>query len=154
MYSFRIEEGQRGAGKIVTVSFERMMEAAHGFLTLPDGRTAKRIFPAGSKSVAKADPGAAPKIAPKIVSDAMGFPVSAIKDFEADRVANGHTGIEFRPDPDVPEFVQVHCSSQAAKDRYMKHRSMHDRNSRNGSAAVLSDELMKQAKELVSRQRS
>jgi hypothetical protein len=150
MYPFRIEEGQRGAGKIVNVSFEKMMEAAHGFLTLPDGRTAKRVFPPSSKATTKADPGATPKI----VSDAMGFPASAIKDFEADRVANGHTGIEFRPDPKVPEFIQVHCSSQAAKDRYMRHRAMHDRNSRNGSSLILSEDMLNRAKELVSRERS
>jgi hypothetical protein len=150
MYQFRIEAGQRGAGKIVKVSFEQMMEAKAGFLTLPDGRTAKRVYPPSEKTSTKIDPGATPRI----VSDAMGFSISAIKEFEADRVANGHTGIEFRPDPDVPEFVQVHCSSQAAKDRYMKHRAMHDRNSRNGSSAIMSDYLMDKSRELVSRKRS
>jgi hypothetical protein len=147
MYQFRIEAGQRGEGKIVKVGFEQMMEAEAGFLTLPDGRTAKRVYPPSEKKSTKVDPGATPKI----VSDAMGFPISAIKEFEADRVANGHTGIEFRPDPDVPEFVQVHCSSQAAKDRYMKHRAMHDRNSQNGSSAIMSDYLLQKSTELVSR---
>ena len=148
MYQFRIEEGQRGAGKVINVSFEQMMEASDGFLTLPDGRTAKRVFRPNSKMATTIEKGSAP---PKIVSDAMGFPAKAIDKFEADRIANGFTGIEFRPDPDVPEFIQVHCSSQAAKDRYMKHRSMHDRNSRNGSAAILDEQLMSQAKDLVSR---
>lgn len=151
MYRFRIEEGQPGEGEIVEVDFEQMMEASNGFLTLADGRKARRIPDPSSKTKTTIPMGSAP---PPIVSDAMGFPISSLKEFEADRVANGFRGIEFKPDPDVPQFIQVHCSSQAAKDRYMRHRAMHDRNNDNGSSAMLSPELIEQAKELVSRGRS
>lgn len=143
-YQFRVEEGQPGAGEVVEVSFEQMMESEYGFLTLPDGREARRVHNESRKhsTVEKGS-------SPKIVSDAMGFPASALGQFEADRKANGFHGIEFKPDPHVPEFIQVHCSSQSAKDRYMKHRAMHDRNSRNGSSAMLSEEQMERAKKRI-----
>lgn len=151
MYRFRIEEDQPGAGDVVEVEFEQMMAADSGFLTLADGRKARRIFDSSSRTSTQSVKASVP---PKIVSDAMGFPASALKEFEADRKANGFRDIEFRPDPDVPQFVQVHCSSTAAKERYMRHRAMHDRNSVNGSSAMLSPKLFEQAKELVLRQHS
>jgi hypothetical protein len=43
---------------------------------------------------------------------------------EEDRVKHGFTDIEFRQDPSVPEFYQVHCGSVAAFDRYTQHRGL------------------------------
>lgn len=74
-----------------------------------------------------------------IVSDALGFSEQQFNDFEADRVKNGHVGIEFVRDKDVPQFFQVKCSSREAWAKYVKHRGMYDRNSRNGGSFTIDD---------------
>ena len=84
-----------------------------------------------------------------IVSDACGFIQQQFNDFETDRVKNGFTGIEFVRDKDVPQFYQVKCSSRKEFARYMKHRGMHDKNSRNGSAAGITQKELDDAMRLI-----
>lgn len=145
MYEFQIEEGQDGAGDTVSVDFETMMLAKDGYLTLPDGRTAKRVNRPSSRSATKAVAG----VAPPIVSDAMGFTDNQLAEMEHDRVANGFNGIEFRQDPMEPRFYQVHCSSERAKAEYMRHRGFTDQNSQNGSAAAISPSQIDDARRMV-----
>lgn len=57
-----------------------------------------------------------------IVSDALGFGAHQLAEMEADRKMNGFSSVEFKPDPHVPEFIQVHCESRRDFDRYTKHR--------------------------------
>jgi hypothetical protein len=59
--------------------------------------------------------------------------------------------VEFRKDPLAPEFYQVHCESQAAKDRYTKHRHLVNRTSSLGSGAMISEDQLRQAEEFVKR---
>lgn len=133
-YAFRMDDGT-----VIQVPFEKMIEQdAAGFITV-DGQSARRIREdAPRKEAARAVTG----LDRPIVSDALGFPMEQLGDFERDRQANGFTGVEFRPDPHVPQFCQVHVSSQKEWARYVKHRGMHDRNSRNGSGAALTQEQM------------
>ena len=84
-----------------------------------------------------------------IVSDACGFIQQQLGDFETDRVKNGFTGIEFVRDKDVPQFYQVKCNSRKEFARYVKHRGMCDRNSRNGSAAGITQKELDAAARLV-----
>lgn len=106
-----------------------------------------QYFP--GKGVVEVTNTARQELAKPIVSDACGFIQQQLGDFEVDRVKNGFTGIEFVRDKDVPEFIQVKCSSQKEFDRYMKHRGLHDRNSRNGSAAGITQKEMDEAERLV-----
>lgn len=69
---------------------------------------------------------AAPILQP-LVSDAMGFPQQQFDEFEVDRQRHGFSDVEFRRDPEVPEFFQVLCATPAARDRYAKHRGMVNR---------------------------
>ena len=89
-----------------------------------------------------------------IVSDALGFIESQFDEMEADRVKNGHVGVEFVRDKDVPQFYQVKCSSQDAWSRYVKHRGMFDRNSRNGGSASIGKAELEQAERLAREQYS
>lgn len=92
-----------------------------------------------------------PKAAPvreraEIVSDSMGFPIAQLPDFEADKKAHGHRGIEFVRDKDEPTFIQVRCDSREAFNRYAKHRGMVDRSQKNGSSAMLTADDLENAK--------
>ena len=140
-YQFRREDND----EIIEVDFDTMMSAADGFLEVEPGVWAKRI---NRKSLPKK---AVVNANPAIVSDAMGFGIGQLAEMEADRKAHGIRGIEFKPDPDVPQFIQVHCASERAKKRYMEHRMFTDQNNRNGSGNVLSPRLMEDAKELAMR---
>ena len=152
VYKFEIEPDQPGAGEVLLVDFETMMNAKDGFLVLPDGRTAKRVSRPSSmqKTAASSDNHSiSPKVGPKIVSDALGFTDNQLTEMEHDRVSHGFSGVEFRPDPTEPRFYQVHCSSERAKAEYMKHRGFGDFNSSNGSGAMIDPGQLESAKRMV-----
>ena len=86
---------------------------------------------------------------PAAVSDALGFPIQSLAEQEADRAANGFSAIEFRPDPSVPEFVQVHAGSRKEMLRYAKHRGFVDQGK--SSSVYLSEEDFARAREMVGR---
>lgn len=88
---------------------------------------------------------------PPIVSDALGFPKDALPARRQQLQEMGIRGIEFKQDPQVPEFYQVHGSSRAALERYCKRRNMVNRGSTLGATVMLSEEDFERAKELVSR---
>lgn len=134
MYRFRRED----TNEIISVDFETMMtQDAAGFVTLDGGVRARRVndFVRPDRTI---EPNNAPM--PPPVSDAMGFPMSQLTEFEEDRTRNAFHGVEFRPDPTCPaEFVQVHFASHAERDRYMRHRGMVDRNRTAGGALSKQD---------------
>lgn len=132
-YQFQRED----TGAVMDVDFATMMQQdAAGYLTLPDGCIAKRIrMPLPAKSHEPHDI----ELAKPILSDALGFTEAQLSEFEVDRKANGFTGIEFVRDPMCAQFYQVKITSMAEWARYVKHRGMRDKNSRNGGAAVPSD---------------
>jgi hypothetical protein len=84
------------------------------------------------------------------VSDALGFGGGQLADFEADRKANGFSSIEFKPDPSVPEFMQVHAGSRREMLKYAKHRGLVDRSTT--STFYLTEDDMQKARELAGRQ--
>ena len=136
-------------GEPVEVDFVTMMgQDAAGFIHLPGGIAAKRkATPSWRRksfdSVSKAGNKPIPP------SDAMGFTVHQLAEFEADRVAHGFTGVEFVQDPMEPTFRQVKCSSRREWDKYREHRGLTDRN-RTSGVSISADDL-ERAKELVSR---
>lgn len=148
-YKFRREDN----GRLIQVSFERMMQAdAAGYITLEDGVVARRCRDLEPPLARKAEPRIRTDTLEKpIVSDALGFPQQQFDDFEADRLANRFTGVEFRRDPQVPEFYQVHFSDRGTWKRYVKHRGYADRNGANTSKVLLSEREFEQARELVAR---
>jgi len=87
-----------------------------------------------------------------VVSDALGFPEQCLGDRRAELKKHGFTDIEFRRDPRVPEFFQVHCASEAARDRYARHRGLVNRTGSLGGGPMLSQEDLDRAAELVSRE--
>lgn len=138
-YKFKTDDGT-----IHTVSFEQMMEAKDGFLTLPNGETARRVhdvYQKPSKPVAQR---------PEIVSDALGFPQQQLGDMQKHLEESGCKGIEFTRDKSVPEFIQVKAGSHREFQRYMKSRGFNDMNSRNGSGG-LSKKDFEDARELAAR---
>jgi hypothetical protein len=116
-YCFRREDN----GEIERVAWSAMIEMdAGGYITLPDGVVAKRCRhlevddkQEGKRTGHESRP---------IVSDSLGFGFGQLAEMEQDRASSGFTDIEFRRDPQTPEFYQVHCGSVAAFDRYAKHR--------------------------------
>src|SRR4051812_11415353 len=96
-YQFRRQDNDQ----IIEVDFEQMMtKDAMGRITLSDGVVAREIR-RSCRSVEQSD-GNASRVAPPIISDALGFTEHQFDVFEADRVASGFKGIEFIRDPAVP----------------------------------------------------
>jgi len=134
------------------VSFSYMMERmdAQGFITLPSGELGRRARdleprPVASRPIRRQT---------KIVSDQLGFIDKCLPEMQAHLDQTGIKGVEFKPDPEVPGFTQVHCSSEGAKQKYMKARFLRDKNSRNGGGRALSEKDLADAKELVERSAS
>jgi len=93
-YQFEIEPGQSGAGEIVSVDFETMMNAKDGFLVLSDGRSAKRVNrPSSRQRTTKENSQEVSSSGPKIVSDAMGFTDNQLSEMENDRIQTSQGSI-------------------------------------------------------------
>jgi hypothetical protein len=142
-------------GQSVEVDFETMMQQdTAGFIRLPAGcgrMVAARRASTGSfrrAAVQEKETGTKP-IPP---SDALGFTVHQLAEFEADRVAHGFHGVEFVQDPMEPTFRQVKCSSRREWERYVEHRGFYDKN-RTSAVAISADDL-ERAREMVSRAKS
>lgn len=142
-YKFRREDNQ----EIIEVPWSVMIEQQGGFITLEDGTLAKRCAQAPGKRPPKREQLLAG--GRKIVSDALGFGQHQLAEFEEDRKKNGFSGVEFVRDPSVPEFLQVHCSSRAEFNRYVKHRGMVNKGSLGG--VRISVEEMERAEEMIRR---
>ncbi len=140
MYQFKRDD----TGEIFEATFEQMMGATDGLLEIEPGVWAKRV----NRKAVKSKP---VRVAAPIISDSMGFGIGQLAEMEAHRKASGVRGIEFKPDPAVPEFIQVHCTTERAKQRYMESRQFTDRNTSNGSGCVLSPKMLQDAKELALR---
>jgi len=147
-YAFKRDDNS----KVVWVDWSTMMTQSSGYITLPDGVFAKRCVHLEKredfKKSAPVDGNVTRKPAP---SDSLGFPEQCLSKFETDRQKHGFSDIEFKRDPRVPEFYQVHCNSQAAKDRYTKHRQLVNRTSTLGSGVQVDPETMKKTEALVKR---
>jgi hypothetical protein len=141
MYQFRREDN----GETVEVDFEtNMSQDRAGFITLPDGVRARRVNDFVSRP-REVEPGNANQTPP--VSDNLGFTVLQLAEFEYDRVKCGIQGVEFKPDPLCKEFIQVHFSSHAARDAYIRHRGKVDKNHTSG--AFLDAKMLKDAAERI-----
>ena len=135
-YLFRRADNDR----VIEVGFEAMIGMdSLGFITLPDGVTARRCQHLEAPAL-RAKTGAVKELNKPIVSDSLGFTFHQLDDFELDRQKNGFVGTEFKPDPLVPGFFQVRFTSQAEKDRYAKHRGQFEKNSRNGGGTPPSEQ--------------
>ena len=142
-------------GEVVDVGFAQMLDQKDGFIILPDGSSARRCvhleIERDRKFAVPVDSERRDKVSSAIVSDALGFTAAQYADFEADRVKNKFSGVEFKKDPTCPWFYQAHFSSWAARDAYMKHRQLRDNNSKNGSGATLTREQLEAAAEMLMR---
>jgi hypothetical protein len=149
-YMFRRED----TDEVILVDFETMMTMDEmGCIKLEDGVYARRcrsLEPAmgrtknGTESLNK-----------PMVSDSLGFTESQLADFEEHRKKGGFTGIEFKRDPDVPQFFQVHCSGPEEFRRYREERNrlsggmFQDHNSRNGGGQALSERDLRAAEQMI-----
>ena len=112
--------------------FEQMMQADVAGFVVVEGIEYRRVRGASYRRSGRVERGSAP-----IVSDTLGFPQHQLEDFESDRKSHGFGGVEFKRDPTEPTFFQVHCDSPQTWHRYMRHRGFDDRNSSNGSRAMM-----------------
>jgi len=142
IYKFRRED----TGEIIEVDFETAFKRdVLGCITLEDGVEAKFVRDQLQAKFATAE--AVKELSKPMVNDSAGFGQHQFDDFEADRSNNGFSAIEFRRDPQVPEFFQVHCSCPKQFRRYMRHRGQEDANSRNGGGVGISADAMKAAED-------
>lgn len=132
-YRFKRED----TGEILEVDFDTAMSAIGNAIKLPDGVYAIRVHDAKPDTVSV---GPTLAVDAPMVSDTLGFGQHCLAEMEADRRAGKFDDVQFRRDPKVPEFYQVHCDNRAAFLRYMKHRGYYEKNSLNGSGAMLSQE--------------
>lgn len=142
-YKFRRED----TGKVVWVDYATMIQHSHGWITLPDGVSARMVHESSRWKKRTSGADERPTGRRAIVSDAMGFGQHQLADFEADRKANGFTDVEFVRDPQVPEFFQVKCGSRETYNRYARHRGYDNKNSMGG--VRLSDAELRRAAEFV-----
>lgn len=142
-YPFR-----RDNGEVIWVDFETAMQSSGALLEL-DGELLRRAYDLEPKQESKKADRVQER--PGIVSDSMGFTEKALKDRVEHLKTTGVRGVTFREDPHVKGFYQVVCDSERARNRYAKTLGMTDRNSKNGSSAMLSPELIEGAKELLLR---
>ncbi len=150
-YHFRREDN----GETIEVDWPKMMEQdAAGFITLDDGVQARRCNRPSMRRRAEV-----PQNAPKfehVSSLTFSCPPQSVEAFADDAKANGFN-IEWRPDykgadPDgTLNSYNAHIPLSEL-ERYRKHRGFPDKNSKNGSRAMMSPEMFEQAKRLVERQ--
>ncbi len=144
-YTFRRENGE-----ILWVDFETMMEASGPFLEL-DGETYRRAYDLEIERREKEKEKLIPRASG--LSDAMGFTKKALAERVEHLKRSGVRGIEFKEDPHVPGFYQVQYDTEKARNAYAKTLGLKDQNSRNGSGAMLSEDQLNKARELVLQRR-
>jgi hypothetical protein len=140
-YVYRREDN----GDLVTVGFDEMMSQRDGYITLPDGVLAKRCVYLENHATAAKE-----KLIPlkaEIVSDNLGCTGHQVANFREDAQRHGFTGVEFTPDPHEPTYYQARISSVHEWRRYLKHRCLREKNSRNGGGQPLSPGMLKRASE-------
>lgn len=147
-YPFRQTEGDN-PGEVIRVDFETMMEMdSLGYLVL-DGKTYKRARDLEPNTDTKHE---VLIERASMLSDSLGFTEATLANRVEHLKISGVKGVEFKEDRDVPGFYQVECSSEGAKMAYAKSLGMVDRNSRNGSGAMLDKYSLEKAIELVLRE--
>jgi len=132
-------------GNVHNLDFEQMIEAKDGFYQLDDGTWLRRV---------RGDSVRAPKgirQRTEIISDSMGFIEKQLPDMQKHLKQSGVRGVEFIRDKTEPKFFQVKCDSPNVLQKYLKSRQMADYNTKNGSGAMLSEQQLADAKELVLR---
>lgn len=142
-YPFR-----RDNGEVVWVDFETAMQSSGSLLEL-DGELLRRAYDLEPRDQQPKSERVQER--PGIVSDSLGFTAKALKERVDHLKATGVRGVTFREDPHVKGFYQVVCDSERARNRYAKTLGMADRNSKNGSGAMLSPDQIERAKELLLR---
>lgn len=95
------------------------------------------------------DTGAAPAIQKPIENTlSLGFLKSQLPAMEEDRKRNG-LRVEFFEDPAHKSFMGVRANTPEEMQRYIEHRGFYDKNSRNGSSAMVTEESIEQARQAV-----
>lgn len=139
-------------GEPVFVSFEEMMAMdVTGTITVKIGSietTAIRCR--GKKATSIPNPGQK-TTTPPVVSSSLGIPASALAEELALNKFHGIKGVEFVPDPLVPEFLNAHIESPDAMRRYAEHLGLTDKNSRNGGHNAMTEQEYDAAKDVVLR---
>lgn len=142
-YPYRGEDG-----KLIWVGFQTMMKA--GAFLERRGKTYRRAYDL-ERTIAKRSERLIERTSG--LSDSMGFTKKGLEDRVKHLKKSGVRGIEFKEDPHVPGFYQVQYDSERSKMAYAKSLDMSDRNSKNGSGAMLSQDQLDSAKELLLRER-
>lgn len=124
----------------IYVDFETMMQQdAGGYITIKLGEHTydfRRVRDPEKKIKADLE------LNKPLVSENLGFGFYQLDEHEAFRQRHGFMGVEFKPDPRLPQYYNVHFSGPAERERYIRARGMADGNSRNGSGAgITPDEL-------------
>lgn len=137
--------------KIVWVDWPTMMnQDAAGYITLADGSEARRCVHLERHPRHRA--GSTPRaVPPPAISDSLGFPEQCLADRQAQLDKSGCLGIEFKRDPQVPEFYQVHASSRKAMDKYTRMRNLVNRTGSLGGGVMLTQQELDRAAELACR---
>lgn len=145
MYQFAFED----TGEVIDVDFTTMMTMdAAGYIEV-GGRVARRINrPSMRREVA--EHGA--HINAPMVSDSLGFIAKALPQWEEYRHQHGFRSVEYREDPTVPGFMQVHFHNRSERERYIRSLGKHDRNGLNGAKAMLSPGLLDRTRRLIERE--
>jgi hypothetical protein len=89
---------------------------------------------------------------PSLVSDTLGVPEQSVAKYQAEALAAGFSGVEFKPDPLEPKFYQAHFSGPEERQRYEKFCGLVNKSGQNGGQTAFAPGHLDQAKRQVVRQ--
>ena len=139
-------------GAIIKVSFEKMMEMdVTGTITVPVGGNMVTAIRCRGKKTSSIPKSTEKTTTPPVISSSLGIPASALAEELALNKFHGIKGVEFVPDPLVPEFLNAHIESPDAMRRYAEHLGLGDKNSRNGGHNAMTEQEFNAAKSVVMR---
>lgn len=93
-----------------------------------------------------------PKLTPRpAVSESLGCIESQVEEFRAEAQLTGFSGIEFVPDSLEPGAYNCVASSRSEMLRYARSQGYVDHGTENGSAGVLSPQVLADAERLIRR---
>jgi hypothetical protein len=134
--------------ELVEMPFSAVLEQdSLGYITLPDGVQAKRCLWLEDQDQASKSQAVHTGINRFDLTFSLVFSKKQLPEMRQAAKDAGFSGVEFYPDPQNPNMVGIRCSSEAERERYIKHRGCFNKTGSLGS--TLGKEDIAMAEKLV-----
>ncbi len=132
--------------ELIELPFEWVLKQEAGYITLKDGVQAKRCVWLENVPVPQSK-AVHTGINKHDLTFSLGFSKTQLPEMRAAAERDGFTGVEFYEDPANKNMVGIKCSSDAERERYIKHRGAFNKTGSLGSK--LGKEDLEMAQKLV-----